>query len=641
MRSFRNRAIAWPALVFILALAVRLYAIDRQSLWSDEGGTIALSLRSLAQISHDTAQDVHPPLYYWALHVWMIVLGTSVFSVRSFSAICGAATVCVTYLLGRRWFGQPAATIAATAGALSPLAIHYSQETRMYALVAMLGALAWLALDGWLVHQRWRLLALFWLAALAAICSHYFAGALLAATNVIWLISLVMAFRQKRIPGMSRSSGLAWRPALAWVGGQALLLGLAVLLIARNRIVLTSWPTSARGSFGPASVASDTLRVFSQGPSAASGWSSWQIGFLLLLAAGLLVPARRSGPLDGRLLAAVWLFVPLGLMAGLTLAAPLYQPRFLLLALPAFHLLIGHGASVLGQRLRAAHLAAAAAAVFLALAARQPLTNEWFNRDFWRDDYRGLAHDIAASAGPDDAIMALGVSQIETLDYYNKDTQPRFLLPRTRPLDRAATIHELESIAARYRRLYALFYVPYEADPDGLIAAWLRDHAFTSSSRWYGGVQLVTYEFGELTDPLRPIHASFGSEVRLRRGGIGPTAVSPKAAVRILLEWDLPTSPAPSLSLFAHLLDGNGRIVSQCDLPLMPGERAAQTEGTAQQRRLAILVPANTAPATYRLVLGVYNSSTGARLQLANGDDILKLADITVTPDRVGAVTSP
>jgi hypothetical protein len=625
MRILRNRALGWPALVFILALALRLYAIDRQSLWSDEGGTIALALRSLAQISHDTAQDVHPPLYYWALHIWTIVLGTSVFSVRSFSAICGAATVCVTYLLGRRWFGQPAAMIAATAGALSPLAIHYSQETRMYALVALLGALAWLALDGWLAHRRWRLLALFWLAALAAISTHYFAATLLAATNLIWLANLVKTIRQQRVPGIS--SGLAWRPALAWVGAQALLLGLALVLIARNRTVLANWPTSARGAFGPAAVASDTLRVFSQGLNAPGGWSSWQSGFLLLLVVGLAVPARRSSLLDGRVLAAAWLFVPLGVMAGLALAAPLYQPRFLLLALPAFHLLLGHGAAVLAQRLRAGHLAAPAAAVFLALAARQPLTNECFNPDFWRDDYRGIAHDIAASAGPDDAIMALGVSQLETLDYYDKDTQPRFLLPRTRPLDQEATIHDLESIAARYRRLYALFYVPYEADPDGLIAAWLRDHAFTSSSRWYGGVQLVTYEFGEPPDPLRPINASFGSEVHLRRGGIGPTTLSPKAAVRILLEWDLPASPAPSLSLFVHLLDGNGRIVSQYDLPFMPG-------GAAKQRRLAILVPANTAPARYRLVLGVYNPSTGVRLQLPNGDDILKLADITVAPDR-------
>ena len=97
-------------LIFIVALAVRLYAIDRQSLWGDEGSSISLASRSFAQIARDIANDAHPPLFFEALHIWMSMLGTSVFAVRSFSAVCGALTVSITYILGRRWFSQPAAT---------------------------------------------------------------------------------------------------------------------------------------------------------------------------------------------------------------------------------------------------------------------------------------------------------------------------------------------------------------------------------------------------------------------------------------------------------------------------------------------------------------------------------------------------
>src|SRR5690349_16108091 len=81
------------AAIFLSALALRLYAIDAQSLWSDEGSTIALSSRSFEQIFRDTAQDVHPPLYYWILHAWMDLVGSSVFAVRSPSVVCGALTV--------------------------------------------------------------------------------------------------------------------------------------------------------------------------------------------------------------------------------------------------------------------------------------------------------------------------------------------------------------------------------------------------------------------------------------------------------------------------------------------------------------------------------------------------------------------
>ncbi len=37
-------------LIFLLALTLRLFAIEQQSLWADEGGTIALASRSLEQI---------------------------------------------------------------------------------------------------------------------------------------------------------------------------------------------------------------------------------------------------------------------------------------------------------------------------------------------------------------------------------------------------------------------------------------------------------------------------------------------------------------------------------------------------------------------------------------------------------------
>src|SRR5205085_91307 len=91
------------------------------------------------------------------------------------------AWLAVLVLLGRGWFGQAAALVAAVAAALSPFAIHYSQETRMYILVTLFGALAWLALDAWLARPRRLFLALYWLASLAALYTHYFAVALVVA----------------------------------------------------------------------------------------------------------------------------------------------------------------------------------------------------------------------------------------------------------------------------------------------------------------------------------------------------------------------------------------------------------------------------------------------------------------------------
>ena len=81
--------------VVALATALRFYALDHSSLWSDEGNTWALVQRPFAQIARNAAADIHPPGYYWALKVWTALWGTSAWALRSFSAVAGVLLVVV------------------------------------------------------------------------------------------------------------------------------------------------------------------------------------------------------------------------------------------------------------------------------------------------------------------------------------------------------------------------------------------------------------------------------------------------------------------------------------------------------------------------------------------------------------------
>ena len=98
-------------LLLMLALAIRLYRIDAQSLWVDEGNSVAIAQRSLIRIAQYASHDIHPPLYYWTLHPWVRLTGLTVFAVRALSAFYGTLVVALTYVLGRRWFGARAALI--------------------------------------------------------------------------------------------------------------------------------------------------------------------------------------------------------------------------------------------------------------------------------------------------------------------------------------------------------------------------------------------------------------------------------------------------------------------------------------------------------------------------------------------------
>ncbi len=128
-------------LTLLLAAGLRFYRLAGQSLWSDEGNSVALAQLGLGEIAARTAWDIHPPFYYWLLNAWMRVFGQDEVAVRSLSAVIGVLLVAVVYRLGSRLFNVHVGLLAAIFAAVSPFQVYYAQEARMYALLALLGAL--------------------------------------------------------------------------------------------------------------------------------------------------------------------------------------------------------------------------------------------------------------------------------------------------------------------------------------------------------------------------------------------------------------------------------------------------------------------------------------------------------------------
>lgn len=130
----------------LLALGLRLYGLNRLSLWLDEGFTVLYARLPWARLFGLYGQyDVHPPLYYAVVKLAALVV-PEVSAGRVVSALAGAATVLVLYALVTRIAGRSIALAAAAVLALSPLHIWYSQEARMYALAVLFVAFAYLAL---------------------------------------------------------------------------------------------------------------------------------------------------------------------------------------------------------------------------------------------------------------------------------------------------------------------------------------------------------------------------------------------------------------------------------------------------------------------------------------------------------------
>ncbi|NWF69834.1 MAG: glycosyltransferase family 39 protein [Chloroflexi bacterium] len=154
-------------LIILLALALRLIALETRSLWYDEAFAVLFAEKGLGAMLYGTltpvvggAADIHPLLYYTLLNGWMNFFGQSPSAVRLLSVLLGIVTVCVMYLLGRDLFGEKTGLAAAFITAIAPFHVQYAQETRMYSLMALLLLLAtWCFVRGWqqLHARRWWL----------------------------------------------------------------------------------------------------------------------------------------------------------------------------------------------------------------------------------------------------------------------------------------------------------------------------------------------------------------------------------------------------------------------------------------------------------------------------------------------------
>jgi Dolichyl-phosphate-mannose-protein mannosyltransferase len=201
--------------VFAVAALVRLGLTGRHSLWADEVFSLAIATgHSLEQpaamadpalgdfvepegpvhaeefkryLAHDDPpasparvvravllSDTSPPLYYLLLYGWTLVFGTSDVALRLFSTACSLA--CLPFLAGiaRRTGGRGSVLPACILFALSPLAVYYSTEGRMYSLLWFcVLAVAWSSL---MLRQGGGIaLYLLWIAMSAAgFLTHYF-----------------------------------------------------------------------------------------------------------------------------------------------------------------------------------------------------------------------------------------------------------------------------------------------------------------------------------------------------------------------------------------------------------------------------------------------------------------------------------
>ncbi len=597
--------------LLLLGVGIRLWALGDPSLWLDEGFTHYVSSKPFQELLRYTSiGENHPPLYYLALHLWMMVAGQSEYAMRYLSVWAGVAAVALTLSLGHRLVGFWPGVAAAALLAVSPLHVSLSQEARMYSplmAIALMSALLFWQAWKQPTFLRWALYAI---SGAAMMLTHY-NGILVFAGHSLAALILMAGARRWR-----------WDWMAAQVGGSLLFLPW-LLAVWRQQIYQATSGTALDEGFLPV--------IWRLAGQLGTGEGPHPAGYLAPYAGGLLIALLAAG---------VWMLHPRPALAllGAWMVAPLLLPylaqavlggywrfggaRYALVLLPAVLLLAT--AALRGHRpiIRAAPLVALLSISVAALAAQQAGAT--------KEQFREAAQFVMEREGAGETIILNAEHIYPAFAYYYTGALEWQRAESGSPDKMVAS---LERQTAGHCRVWLVLSHEWVSDPEGQVERWFNSHGLKIDERWLAGIHVFQYLLEPRPNMQAPpvgtaLDASFGGLFRLA-GHDMPASVTAGEALRLPLVWQSLAPTGEDHQAVFVLLDGKGRSASQTDRrPIVWHYGSSRWQPGEYLSDLARLpVPLGTPPGEYQVAVIIYAPSTGQRLAAAGpqalGDRVL------------------
>jgi hypothetical protein len=607
----------WLLLAFLLVLlaafALRMWHLNTQPIWHDEGW----SIRAMRD-PFTTPDDNTPFLYYLSGHLlWRAGAGESPLAFRYVSVLIGLATVALALRLGWRWYGPLAGLSAGALVGSSPLLWVYAQEVRAYIAVPLFALLLIAAADAVLRHRPGqpiprRLWLLIFVAQLAALYTHN-----LAVPLIVWLnVALGLAWLHRR----------DWRRVLTWAGIELALIAAYVpwlLTQSPSGTPLNTPPEPGlplirdiwAGYFLPAlPQLENAQRLAAQGVDMLT-----PIMLYGALAVGLaLVVALADRTRRGWLLLSHALLVPVFSTALLIAASIDFHPRYYIAAVPGTLLLLAGGMALalraVPRNLRHIRQIAAGYTLLIfggVLLAGYSLDDLTTTREYQHDDFAGLAEYYAAL--PADTVILIPFGAERALqDYYahQLDIAAQFVnLPLYAGEESViAALNELTADGPRRVEFLTWFQLP--ADPRGMYPCLLTAaHSADQPpvTRTYFGLMTQSYRIDALT--FQPLDAAPNyREIALEDAAY---AASPQG-VCARTEWTLRQPTDHDASATASLLNPAGGTLARADALIARADNVGTGLWSLDDSGAAytlLPLPAGAPPGEYTLTLNVYDDS--------------------------------
>ena len=184
----------WGSVFFFSMLYLSL--IFNHNIWTDEAFTLELIQGNLKEIVEGTANDVHPPLYYFWSKLFYLFFGLNLQAQKIAAMIPMIGTLVYAATVIRKKFGDLTSFLSIIFLSCIPCSMEFAVQVRMYSLallfVTVCGVSAYLAFaeDG---TKEW---ILYVICALGAAYTHYFAFVSVIYITGFLLIAILIRKRQ-------------------------------------------------------------------------------------------------------------------------------------------------------------------------------------------------------------------------------------------------------------------------------------------------------------------------------------------------------------------------------------------------------------------------------------------------------------
>ena len=546
----------WVAGLTILAFFLRRFHLGAESLWFDEADIVAQARQPLGNLLESFSRaGENGPLYTLMLHFWIglydgvpevaramhLVFGSSYEApVRGLAMLFGTAAIPAMYALARRTGGTTLGIISATLLSINPFHLWYSQDAKMYTLLVLMTLLTtWLYMLA-LERNNVQLWAAYVVATWIMLTSHSLSGLVLLAQIVATPFLMRNPEHEaknnkdmdaQQAEDVETSDSAPRNPH--WIWAFALIIVPIFPIIWLRAAALITGTVESGNWYASTTLPDILLTIFVKfAVNQAAPWHitegfalSWEgvgaVAMGILALAGVTVLLRQlttnklpqaTGITDqdtndpkSAIVLALWL-VPVLLFWLLTIALPLFHPRYLLMALPPYLIMTAAGILALRQR---NSLFVVLPLALLAISTGVALASVNYSTQAQKEDWRGAMTYVQDHLRLRDVIVPFPGYLQSAVRLYYKPGGPA-LVP-DRPIGTIKSLRtedygtremedELRRIATCNERAW-LIVSPVRADgedPQHEVLQWFQYNFLTFDTQVFNGVTVYGISFNSV-----------------------------------------------------------------------------------------------------------------------------------------------